>query len=169
MEDNNLYPLNTNWCLWYHSIDDTTWDKKSYKLIYTIKDLYDLKLMNNSLQPHHLQNGMFFLMREDIFPTWEDPDNRNGSCVSFKISGSQLLANWIFIVERVLTEDILKDLDKYDEINGLSISPKKEFNICKIWLRNYDTNKNTNYKNFLKEYSPQFDYSRALYKKHDVQ
>lgn len=165
MEENNLYPLNTNWCLWYHSIDDTSWDKKSYQLIFTIKDLYDLKLMNNSLKSHHLQNGMFFLMREDIFPTWEDPDNRNGSCLSFKISGSQLLVNWIFIVEKVLTEDILKDLDKYEEINGLSISPKKEFNICKIWLRNH----NKDYKEYLKEYSPQFDYSRALFKKHDVQ
>ena len=45
-------------------------------------------------------------------------------------------------------KDILKDLSKYNEINGLSISPKKEFNICKIWLRNH----NTNYKHFLKEY-----------------
>ena len=116
MENNNLYPLNTSWCLWYHSIDDTSWDKKSYQLIFTIKDLYDLKLMNNSLKSHHLQNGMFFLMREDIFPTWEDPDNRNGSCLSFKISGSQLLVNWRFIVEKVLTEDILKDLDKSEEL-----------------------------------------------------
>ena len=69
------------------------------------------------------------------------------------------------IVEKVLTEDILKDLDKYEEINGLSFSPKKEFNICKIWLRNH----NKDYKEYLKEYSPQFDYSRALFKKHDVQ
>ena len=64
---------------------------------------------------------------------------------------------------------LLRYPEKFEEINGLSISPKKEFNICKIWLRNYNTNKDTNYKYFLKEYSPQFDYSRALYKKHDVQ
>ena len=164
MEDNNLYPLNTSWCLWYHSIEDTSWNKKSYKLLFTIKDIYDMKLSNDILKPHHLQNGMFFLMREGIFPTWEDPDNRNGSCLSFKISGSQLLNNWIFIVERVLTEDILKDIEKYNQINGISISPKKEFNICKLWLRTYDNN----YKDYLKEYSPHFDYSRALLKKHDI-
>ena len=120
--------------------------------------------MNHIIQPHHLQNGMFFLMREGIFPTWEDPDNRNGACLSFKISGSQLVANWTFIVERVLTEDILKDKDKYEKINGISIAPKKEFNICKLWLRD-DT---PDYKEYLTEYSPQFDYSRALFKKHDI-
>lgn len=164
MENNNLYPLNTPWCLWYHSINDTSWNKNSYQLLFTINNIYDMKSVNNILKSHHLQNGMFFLMREGIFPTWEDPDNRNGSCISFKISGSKLLVNWIFIVERVLTEDILKEPEKYEEINGISISPKKEFNICKIWLRNYDQN----YKEYLKEYTPNFDYSRALYKKHDV-
>jgi hypothetical protein len=164
MEDNNLYPLNTTWCLWYHSIEDTSWNKKSYRYLCDITDLYDLKQMNQIIKPHHLQNGMFFLMREGIFPTWEDPDNRNGSCLSFKISGSQLVANWTFIVERVLTEDILKEKDKYNEVNGISISPKKEFNICKLWLRN----DKPDYKDYLTEYSPQFDYSRALFKKHDI-
>ena len=115
MEDNNLYPLNTQWCLWYHSIEDTTWNKKSYKYLCDINDLYDLNMVNSIIKSHHLQNRMFFLMREGIFPTWEDPDNRNGSCLSFKISGYQLLTNWTFIVERVLTEDILKDKDKYNE------------------------------------------------------
>ena len=43
MEDNNLYPLNTTWCLWYHSIEDTTWNKKSYQYLCDITDLYNLK------------------------------------------------------------------------------------------------------------------------------
>ena len=95
-------------------------------------------------------------MRENIFPTWEDPDNREGYCLSFKISGSVLREQWIFIVERILTEDILKDYEKWNEINGLSISPKKEFNICKIWFRTYDKNPPT----YIKEYSPYFIHSK---------
>ena len=31
------YQLNTNWCLWYHSINDTNWNKNSYQNLYTIK------------------------------------------------------------------------------------------------------------------------------------
>ena len=33
----NSYSLNTNWCLWYHSINDTNWTNSSYKNLYTIR------------------------------------------------------------------------------------------------------------------------------------
>ena len=94
----NNYQLNTNWCLWYHSINDTNWNKNSYQNLYTIKNLYDLKSLNDSIEKIHLQNGMFFLMRENIFPTWEDPDNREGCCISFKISGDILKEQWDLII-----------------------------------------------------------------------
>ena len=158
------YKLNTNWCLWYHSINNNEWNKSSYKNLLTLSNIYDLKLMNDTIDKIHLQNGMFFIMREDIFPTWEDPDNREGCCVSFKISSSILKDQWDYIVERILTEDILKDHDREDSINGISIAPKKEFNIVKIWLRNHDQN----YTEFLKEYEPNFTKDKALIKKHEL-
>ena len=120
--------------------------------------------MNDNLLKNHLQNGMFFIMRDGIFPTWEDPDNREGCCISFKISGSVLREEWNFIINRILTEDILKDRDKYENINGISIAPKKEFNILKIWLRNH----NENYDEFIKEYGPNFTKEKALIKKHEL-
>ena len=61
------YKLNTNWCLWYHSINDNKWSQSSYKKLLTITNLYGLKAINDIIQPIHLQNGMFFLMRENIF------------------------------------------------------------------------------------------------------
>ena len=73
-----MYELNTSWILWYHSIKDTTWTKSSYKQFYTFNNLYDYKLFEELIQLNHLQNGMFFLMREGIFPNWEDPDNSEG-------------------------------------------------------------------------------------------
>ena len=158
------YKLNTNWCLWYHSINNNEWNKSSYKNLLTLSNIYDLKLMNDTIDKIHLQNGMFFIMREDIFPTWEDPDNREGCCVSFKISSNILKDQWDYIVERILTEDILKDHTKEDLINGISIAPKKEFNIVKIWLRNHDQN----YTEFLKEYEPNFTKEKALIKKHEL-
>ena len=162
--NNESYTLNTPWCLWYHSIKDNRWTKSSYIDLYTINNLYELKALNDTILPHHLQNGMFFLMRDNIFPTWEDPENREGCCLSFKISGSVLKDQWDYIVERVLTEDILIDKDKSKNINGLSIAPKKEFNILKIWFRDYDEN----YSEYIKEYTPYFNHSRALLKKHNI-
>ena len=76
----NEYPLNTKWILWYHSINDTKWNKSSYKNLFEINNLYELKCINDTISKLHLQNGMFFVMRDGIFPTWEDPDNRNGCC-----------------------------------------------------------------------------------------
>ena len=160
----NNYQLNTNWCLWYHSINDTNWNKNSYQNLYTIKNLYDLKGLNDSIEKIHLQNGMFFLMRENIFPTWEDPDNREGCCISFKISGDILKGQWDLIMNNVLIEDILKDKSNSEYLNGISISPKKEFNIVKLWLRKNDEN----YTDHLKEYEPYFTKDKSLIKKHEL-
>ena len=71
----NDYKLNTNWDLWYHSIEDNNWGNESYKSLYKIRNLHDIQFLKENIQQNYLQNAMFFIMREDIFPTWEDPDN----------------------------------------------------------------------------------------------
>jgi hypothetical protein len=160
----NNYQLNTNWCLWYHSIKDTNWKKNSYKNIYTIRNLYDLKAINDIIQTIHLQNSMFFIMREDIFPTWEDPDNREGCCISYKIPNAILKDQFNMILNNILSEDILITKTNTEYINGLSIIPKKEFNIVKLWLRKHDENFNES----LKDYEPCFTKDKSLVKKHEL-
>ena len=61
-------------------------------------------------------------------------------------------------------EDAVLKSNKYKNINGVSIAPKKEFNILKIWLRNH----NENYDEFIKEYGPNFTKEKALIKKHEL-
>ena len=80
MDTDSNYPLNSEWNLWYHSIKDTRWTKESYKQIYTLKNLYDYKIMEELFQKNYLQNCMLFLMRNDIYPLWEDPENIEGCC-----------------------------------------------------------------------------------------
>ena len=62
-------------------------------------------------------------------PTWEDPQNIDGGCISIKLS----------LIEAV---DLWKKIGIYlasssfdDKINGISISPKRNFNIIKIWVK----------------------------------
>ncbi len=160
------YNLNTKWYLWFHSLTNTSWNKQSYKKLFELSNLYDLKILNDILLKNHLQNGIFFIMRENIFPTWEDPENRNGSCISYKIPGDELYENWSLIINRVLTEDILINKDKFNEINGLSISPKKEFNILKIWLR--DNYQNKTVEHLIQSYQPHFIENKAKIRKHDI-
>ena len=51
-----------------------------------------------------------------------------------------------------------------DELNGISISPKKEFNIIKIWIKNDDFD----YSKHFEKLSDYLDLDNVLYKKHDI-
>ena len=146
MTDTKLNLENT-WILWNHLIDDKSWENSSYKKIYTIDNLFDLKSFKDILNTEHLQNSMFFLMRKDVFPTWEDPDNRDGCCASFKIPLKDINDIWLKLIENIMCENIHTEIDNYLNINGISIAPKKEFNIIKIWFRNNITHisKNINF------------------------
>jgi hypothetical protein len=135
------YKLKNNWCLWYHSIKDNNWDKKSYQKLLIFRNLFDYKLITDSFEQNYYQNGMFFFMKDNIFPNWEDPNNRLGGCLSFKIPSIDMKDTWEFLLLSIINESFFSDDNNI--INGISISPKKEFNIIKIWLKdkNYDYNK----------------------------
>ena len=135
MEKRDDYKLQTSWILWNHKLNDNNWKNNSYKNIFEINNLYDYKFLENIITLQNLQNTMFFLMRKDIFPTWEDPDNRDGCCASFKVPLKDIKNIWIQLVIDIISENIHIDKNKYDIINGISIAPKKEFNIIKIWFK----------------------------------
>jgi hypothetical protein len=156
-------PLHSTWALWYHSVTDNTWTQSSYKELYSVSTLYELYALHEVLQRHHLQNGMFFLMRDDIFPTWEDPDNREGCCVSFKVKSDILQEQWTLMVNRVVGETLLTSQETR-VLNGVSIAPKKEFNIIKLWFRD----NHSEFPEWLREHEPCFTKDKCLLKKHEL-
>jgi len=156
------YNLKTKWVLWFHSLKNPNWNNKSYIKVIEIKSLLDYKLLEDVMRINHLQNGMFFLMKNDIFPTWEDPKNRMGGCISFKYDNN-ILKEFLKLILLCITEN-LSTKENINEINGLSIAPKKEFNIVKIWTKNYDKNNNE----IVKEFEPFVKYDKCIYKKHEL-
>lgn len=130
------YGIDDEWDLWFHSIKDTNWNKSSYKKIYTIKNYLDYTVLNNIFKQNHYQNGMFFIMKSGIFPNWEDPQNRLGGCLSFKVSSENVIDCWNEIFLSCISGKTMKKMN--DKINGISISPKKEFNIIKLWISEKD-------------------------------
>jgi hypothetical protein len=153
------YNLNNNWNLWYHSLEESNWGKGSYKKLITLRNLLDYKLITDGFEQNHYQNGMFFLMKEDIFPNWEDPHNRLGGCLSFKIASSNLINSWNTLFLQCICGNIFDQ--ENDKINGISISPKKEFNIIKIWLR-----EEIDYKSYFNKINIYYDISNSIYRKH---
>jgi len=156
------YKLTNKWVLWFHSLKNPNWDNKSYIKVIEIKTLLDYKLLEDVLRINHLQNGMFFLMKNDIFPTWEDPKNRLGGCISFKYDNN-ILKEWLKTLLLCVTNNLFKK-NNIDEINGLSIAPKKEFNIVKIWIKD-DTK---DHKKLVREYEPFIKLDKCIYKKHEL-
>ena len=156
------YKLKNKWTLWYHSINNKEWTNDSYVKVIELRTLLDYKLLENIFRINHLQNGMFFIMKNNIFPTWEDPNNRLGGCISFKYDNN-ILKEFLKLLLLCITNN-LSTKENINEINGLSIAPKKEFNIVKIWTKNYDKN----YNEIVKEYEPFVKYDKCIYKKHEL-
>ena len=75
---------------------------------------------------------MFFLMKNDILPIYEDKNNINGGYWSIKISNENILKTWIDLS----IELIRGNLDKKNIISGITLSYKKKFYIIKIWITN---------------------------------
>ena len=138
--DNN--PINkklthTKWILWYHNPSDKNWDLNSYKDIIEISSLEDYCVLKNSWSKclPTTSEGMFFIMRKTnkgcIYPQWEDNNNKNGGYWSFKVSKKDSDIAWFELMVYLLGEYITKNDSDIMEINGISVSPKKNFCIIK--------------------------------------
>jgi len=125
--------LNDSWSFYFHDPDDNDWSRKSFHRltdVITIEDYWTLEHHVSS----YLHQGMFFLMRESVFPLWEEKENRNGGYFSLKILKSKVVPAWEELCAYLLTEKLSKNQELMQHINGISISPKKSFCIVKIWI-----------------------------------
>jgi len=136
MEDNHnnvLHALNSNWTLWAHLPHDTDWSLKSYKSISNIESVEEIMSLYDSLPDQVIKNCMLFLMLDGVNPTWEDPRNAKGGCFSYKISNTSVVDVWRKLSYILVGESIISNINK-NNITGITISPKKNFCIIKIWM-----------------------------------
>ena len=126
--------LNDIWSFYFHDPHDHNWDLKSYtfiKNISTVNDFIEILYVFKQL----LNNGMFFIMREHITPRWEDDNNITGGCFSFKIGKHILHDKILEICSQILGETLGKTDKLSMNINGISISPKRNYYIVRIWIK----------------------------------
>ena len=126
--------LSDKWTLWAHLPHDTDWSMKSYKQIYTVSNVEETIAITETLPPILVQNCMLFWMREGIKPTWEDPKNRNGGCFSYKVINKTVYDSWKELTYCTLGNTVSKQMSFVDKVTGITISPKKNFCIIKIWM-----------------------------------
>jgi hypothetical protein len=106
----------------------------NYKLLYKFKTVEETVSLINNLPERCIKNCMLFIMRENINPIWEDEKNREGGCFSFKIGNKLIKDIWETLTYSLVGENIFTSEKNNLKINGITISPKKNFCIIKIWL-----------------------------------
>lgn len=151
--------FNDIWSIYFHSPNDTEWDIKSYKFICTISNVREFACVYYTFR-EQFHKGMFFIMREHITPRWEDESNQYGGCFSYKISKNLLDEKFFDICAQVLGETIGKDDTSTMNVNGISISPKKNYYIIRVWIKD---NKYASFKHYNIDV-PRF--STLMYKNH---
>ena len=130
------FKFNNAYTLWFHSSMDNDWSLESYHEILQFQNVKDFFTINNCLinRPKMLLNGMFFIMKENIKPIWEDTENKEGGFISWRVEKEEVSSVWENLSVLFMSSSFT-ELDKYG-LNGISISPKKNTNIIKLWIKN---------------------------------
>ena len=127
-------PLPVPWKLWAHLPHDTDWSVNSYKDIFVFSTVENTIAITETLPEVLIKNCMLFIMKENILPMWEDPKNREGGCFSYKIANKNVCDVWKELTYVLSGNCISGNPNFVNNVTGITISPKKNFCIIKIWM-----------------------------------
>ena len=161
-ENKNKNILNDTWVLWCHDIKDTNWGKDSYVKVFSFNTIEDFWKLYKNLTS--IDSIMLFLMKEGIFPLWEDPQNKEGGCWSFKIKKKDNYITWKNLSMALVGNWLSDNETLASNINGISFNPHLYNSVIKIW------SKNNNYQDNLDEFKnvEVIKYLSPIYKIHNV-
>lgn len=162
ISDTIKYHLNDTWTLYAHLPHDTDWSIDSYKKIMVLDSLEQAIIVTKTLPDTMIKNCMLFLMRSNIKPIWEDPSNMHGGCFSYKVSNKIVPETWRALTYTVVGETLGSPIQVQHSVNGITISPKKQFCIIKVWMKNC-IHQNPN---IIQEVTPGVSSYGCLFKKH---
>ena len=145
-------PIKEKFSFWYRISDDAlinqqpgkTLDKKEYENqvkkiaeFDTIEDFWSI--FQHLRKPDSCKPGIEFQMfKNPIMPMWEDENNKNGGKISIKLRKDYTTIIWEEMIFALIGGVLPKEIK--DELNGIVVSSRKEFNVLQIWFRNYNSN-----------------------------
>ena len=125
--------LDSRWVYWAHSLKETDWTITGYHSLGTFGTVEEMISLHEAIPKSLMSNCMFFIMKEGIAPIWEDPANIDGGSLSYKVKSAVVPKVW----EKLLFLMAGNTLTSCpDNVNGISVSPKRSFSIVKIWTIN---------------------------------
>jgi len=128
--------LADKWNLYYHLPQEKSWELSSYKTIMADINRADTLLaLVNGVSHNIVKYCMLFVMRKGITPMWEDKQNRNGGCFSYKVPNKNVAEVWQALFLSLCGESLTVSPAHSKLVNGITVSPKKNFCVVKIWMR----------------------------------
>lgn len=144
-----MHKLNNIWTLWLHLPNDTDWSINSYKKLATFDTLEKCIVLIENINKLIVEKCMIFIMKDNIKPIWEDVENSKGGCFCYKFSTNLVYDIWKDLSYLLIGNTLGDNFELLDNINGISISPKKNFCIIKLWLSSIDKMKSNSIYEFL--------------------
>ena len=138
VSSSSFHKLSAKWTLWAHLPHNTDWELKSYIPISTLTTVEETIAITESLPSQLVENCMLFMMKQGVNPIWEDPKNRDGGCFSYKVLNKNVAKSWSELTYRIVGGSISNGSAFVNSVTGITISPKKNFCIIKIWMTNCD-------------------------------
>lgn len=130
------HALNDKWVLYHHLPSNKNWTLSGYNVLLDDIDTVEKAISINENTPEKMiKYSMLFLMRKGVTPLWEDPRNKQGGCFSYKVVNKYVEQVWREMFYLACGESLGLNDSYSSHINGITISPKKNFCIIKIWLQ----------------------------------
>ena len=102
----------------------------------TIEDFWSI--FQHLRKPDSFRPGIeYFMFKEPVKPLWEDENNKNGGRFTIKLKRGYTTIIWEEMIFALIGGILPKEIK--DEINGIVVTSKKEFNTLQIWFRNFDS------------------------------
>ena len=133
--------FNDTWRVYAHHPTDADWTHKSYAPIGMISSVADFWTVWNSCAAC-VDRTMLFVMREHVFPSWDDPACIDVSIGSIIVDSASAPGTFRDIVQRALGETLIANNNNqtrtWSDVNGVSIGPKNGFCVVKVWTASRD-------------------------------
>ena len=131
----SVHSLSTKWTLYYHLPNDNNWALSGYKVVMSEMDsLEQLISLNRVVTERMVKYSMLFFMRDGVSPLWEDKQNRTGGSFSYKVPNKAVYRLWNDLVYLMCGNTLMVDPSHMSLVNGITVSPKRNFCIVKIWM-----------------------------------
>jgi hypothetical protein len=129
--------FNDSWRAYVHDPNDPRWTRESYASIGIISCVDDFWALWNACNPV-IDRTMLFIMREHVFPSWDDPACIDGAIGSAIVPRDGSARAFRDLVQRALGECLVRDSRTWSDVNGVSIAPKNGFCVLKVWMNTPD-------------------------------